>query len=189
MSVEKPNWKLFIANPERVVPGDFFKVFNTWIPNSPEIFVDVADYSHVHDGPLTLLVGHYVDYALDATGRRLGLLYNRKRNAERQAPIDLKTSLRETLAAAKRLLDDPTLKGKLAFKSDELLFMVNDRALAPNTAETFARIKLELDAVCTSLYGKGAYTLEQKKDPKQRFQVLIKNTTQQSIEGWLTTLK
>lgn len=189
-NIEKINWKLFIDRPESVATSDFFKVFNTWIPNSPEIFVDVADYAHVHDGPLTVLVGHYVDYCLDAGDRRLGLLYNckRKRRDPGQAPVSLESSLAELFTAAKRLCADPVFQGKLAFKGDELSFLVNDRALAPNTAATFRAFEPGLNALCTALYSKGAYTLTPVNEPKQRFRVTIKNTAGRSIDDCLKRL-
>ena len=43
------------------------------------IAIDVADYTHLPDGPSVLLVGHEGNYALDCRDGRQGLYYYRKR--------------------------------------------------------------------------------------------------------------
>src|SRR4051812_37318649 len=103
MNLQFINWKLHLENPAEAEPDEWFKVFNGWIPDSPEIFVDVADYRHVQDGPVTILVGHYVNYSLDSTGRRLGLLYDYKHPMEGGNRDKLRSSLLGLLRVAKRL--------------------------------------------------------------------------------------
>ncbi|MBI2340141.1 MAG: hypothetical protein HYU99_07250 [Deltaproteobacteria bacterium] len=176
MNLQKINWKIYFKNPEaacRVAakPDIFFKVFNSWIPNSPEIFVDVADYKHVHDGPLILLAGYYADYALDLTSRRLGFLYSRKQPMEGSAKEKIKLSLLEILKAADRLENDPAFEGKLKFATNEFLFIINDRALAPNTPETFTGIKPVLQDVLSKALENKEFNLEHLSNPKQRFSV------------------
>lgn len=174
MNLQKIHWKLYFKNPGAAKPADFFKVFNTWIPNSPEIFIDVADYQHVHDGPWTLLVGHILDYALDHSDRRLGFLYNRKKPMDGSTAEKLANSLRDFLKACLRLEQDPIFSGKLSLATHELLFLINDRAIAPNTTDTFNAIRPELRTLCDRVYGKGAYTLSHRDPPKQRFSIAIR---------------
>lgn len=173
MNLQKINWKIFVKDPSWARPDIFFKVFNTWIPQSPEIFIDVADYQHVHDGPLTLLVGHYVDYALDAADSRLGLVYSCKKPMEGDNRSKLALTLRSLLLAGKRLEADPLFEGKLSLLPHELDFIVNDRALAPNAEQTYKELKPELDWLFSELYGEGQYSLEPEKNPKKRFAVEI----------------
>ena len=177
MNSHKINWKLYFKNPESAKPEAFFKVFNTWIPNSPEVFVDVADYAHINDGPKILLYGHYVDYALDEMDRRLGFLYSKKRDVageENLAPLNerLKTTLSEFLKSCQRLTSDQGLAG-LQFKTNELLFIINDRALAPNTVETFNQVKPALTQILDKIYGAGGFELKHISEPKKRFAVQI----------------
>lgn len=173
MDIQKINWKAFVQDPSAADPDAFFKVFNTWIPDSPEIFVDVADYQHAHDGPLTALIGHYADYWLDAADRRVGILYNRRLPADGSNAEKLQSSLRDLLRACARLERDPEFGGRLKFRTDELLFMINDRALAPNTPETFAAVRPDLEGVLTAVLGKNGFDLEHPAQPKKRFAVKI----------------
>jgi len=172
MDIQKITWKIYFKNPEACKPEEFFKVFSTWIPNSPEIFVDVIDYKHVVDGPLTLLAGHYVDYMLDHTDRRLGFLYSAKKPLNGSNSEKIEESLADFLESCKRLIEDPLFKGKLQFKTNELLFMINDRGIAPNTPETFSQVKPDLEKVTRTVFGSDS-SLEQVSDPKKRFSVIL----------------
>ena len=183
MNLQKINWKIYFKDAESAKPNSsaealakpdlFFRVFNSWIPNSPEIFVDVADYKHVHDGPLVLLAGYYVDYALDHTDRRPGFLSSRKQEVKGSALEKIKSSLLEFLKAAQRLSEDPAFGGKLQFATNELLFIVNDRALAPNTPASFSELKPVLEEVFYKVIGNKEFNLEHLSNPRQRFSVRI----------------
>jgi len=74
------NVKLMVKDPENVDLAAVVPVFHTWIQGQifDELLLDVADYSHVPDGPGVVLIGHEADYALDNTDGRLGVRYNRK---------------------------------------------------------------------------------------------------------------
>lgn len=173
MDIQKINWKIFFDQSSQIDPPDFFKVFNTWIPNSPEIFVDVADYQHVHDGPLTLLVGYSVDYALDARDRRMGFHYSSKKPVEGDNATKLARSLDAFLKACKRLTSDEIFKGKLKFKRDELLFFIHDRGVAPNTQETGKTITPLISDLFDKKVGKGNFKLEPETNSKKLFNVKI----------------
>ncbi len=176
MNLQKINWRIFFKDPAEARPDDFFRVFNTWIPDSPEIFIDVADYQHVHDGPLTVLIGHFADYALDETDRRRGLLYSCKRSLEGDTGDKIRTTLASVLKAADRLVKDPFFEGRLHFLTNELELIINDRAIAPNEDETFSALSPDLNRVMKSLYGEGGYQFNHLKNPKKRFAVRIAST-------------
>jgi hypothetical protein len=180
MNLQYLNWKIYLENPAAAEPDEWFKVLSTWIPDAPEIFIDVADYKHVQDGPVTLLVGHYVNYSLDANGRRLGLLYDYKHPIEGTNEEKLLSSLQGVLRVAKRLEEDPGFasKSKPEFKAGDLRLIVNSRAVAPNTPETLEAVKPDLVKVLAKAYGEGGFSLEHLTDPRQRFmvQVIAKGT-------------
>jgi hypothetical protein len=134
----------------------------------------VADYSHVQDGPVIFLSGHNECYSLDSTGRRHGLLYERRQPAEGTNAEKLTTSLKTLLAHAALVEGDATFKVKPKFLTGDVKFIVNNRAIAPNTDETLSTVKPELDALLSRIYGTGGYTLEREVDPKQRFIVHVK---------------
>ncbi len=174
MNLQKINWKSLITNPKAVTPNDFFKVFSGWIGKPfletlPELFIDVADYQHVHDGPLTLLVGHRFDMALDDGDRRWGLLTSFKR--EMSEPQTIQSTLLAHMTAALRLEQDPQFAGKLSFNFSEIELIINDRALAPNTSETFKQVSALLEKELFPLTGPA--TLTHLSNPKQRFGVKI----------------
>lgn len=173
MDLEKINWKLFIKEPQAVRPEDFFKVFNTWIADSPEIFVDVADYQHVFNGPVTLLCGFHLDYVLDNTECRLGLLYNHKQPMSGNNAQRLTTSLTSILKACQRLENDPQFHAALRFDPSEIEFMINDRAIAPNTKATWEAVSPLLTGLCVRVFGVGNFSLKHRTDPKKRFAVSV----------------
>jgi hypothetical protein len=173
MNLQFLNWKIFLDNPAEIESEEFFRAWNAWIPDSPEVFVDVADYAHVNDGPLIVLVGHYLNYSLDSADRRLGLLYDYKQPIDGGNEEKLRSSLLGLLRAAKRLEDDASFKHKPKFRAGDLRLIVNSRALAPNTSETFEAVKPELAKVLSKVFGDGGYALEHRPDPRQRFSVQV----------------
>lgn len=188
MDLQYLNWKVYLDNPAEAEPHDWFKVWNGWIPDSPEVFVDVADYAHVQDGPVVILVGHYLNLSLDHTGRRLGLLYDYKHPMDGGNEEKLKSSLLGLLRAAKRLEDEAGFGKKPRFNAGELRFIVNSRAIAPNSAETLASVGPELSKVLARAYGEGAFTLEHLSDPRQRFMVQVKAKTSPSLADLIQRL-
>ena len=126
--------KFYLESGQDVAPETWFRVFNTWIPvTTDEVLVDVADYSHVHNGPVTLLVGHEANYSIDRSDGKTGLLYDRKQPSNGSFPNRLKAAFVSALKACRRLETDPILAGSARFRLDEVLFVLNDRLLAPNS--------------------------------------------------------
>ena len=169
-------------------------VFHRWIKQRalPELTIDVANYRHVPNGPGVVLIGHGADYFLDEGEGRPGLLHNRKR-AGAPPEARLVDLARRTLHAAVLLERDPAFGGRLRFATDELLFRINDRLAAPDTAATFAAVKPELEALGRQLYGEGAFTLERGggaaaadgQTTKQLFAVRLLSTAGVSLASLL----
>jgi hypothetical protein len=130
----------------------FIPVFHDWIKHHklPELLIDVANYAHVPKGPGVALIGNDGDYFVDDADGRAGLLYSRKREAP---PPEgrLPDAFRRVLNAAALL--EKSFEGKLRFRTDELLFRINDRLAAPAGEATFAALRPELDAHCAKLFG------------------------------------
>ena len=188
MNLQYINWKLHLNNPAEAEPDEFFKVFNGWIPDSSEIFIDVADYKHVQDGPVTLLVGHFVNYSLDHTGRRLGLLSDYKQPMEGGNEDKLRSTLIGLLRVAKRLEEETGFTHRPKFNVGDMHFIVNSRALAPNTAETFAAVKPDLIKVLEKAFGAGNFTLDHSIDPRQRFMVKVTTKNESALHDVLKRL-
>lgn len=176
--------KIFLREAADLAP--FVGVFNGWIQAqwTPELLVDVADYQHAYAGPGVILIGHEANYALDNTHTRLGLLYTRKARVEGSAQEILQQAARALLLAAQRL----ERENGLAFDLSEVQIIVNDRYLAPNTPETFARLKPELEAFLLRWYGGAAFTWSTPADPRERFLVTITVQGDVSLETLLHNL-
>jgi len=130
-------------NPSAIVP-----VFHRWIRERVPIEgmpIDVADYTHVHHGPAAILVAHEADYTIDLSDGVAGFTYTRKRPVEAELREDLIESLRRLLTAASALAEDPSPHGPVQYDTQSLRVAVLDKLRVPNTAETFERLKGEVE--------------------------------------------
>jgi hypothetical protein len=83
---------------------------------------------------------------------------------------------RAALEACARLESHPGLNGRLRFRTDEIVFRINDRLLGPNNAETYAAVKPELESLVRELYPQASASFEHRADPLRLFEVRIKAT-------------
>jgi hypothetical protein len=168
---------------EAIVP-----VFHSWIQShalSDHLLIDVADYAHVPDGPGTVLVSHEANLSTDRAHGRPGLLYVRKQPLPGDFGQRLRAVMAVALASAARLEGHPNLKGKLGFRTDEFLFRVHDRLLAPNTQQTFEAVKPEMQLLLRDLYPSGTATLEYQPSATTLFEMHVKASEFPSLETLL----
>jgi hypothetical protein len=175
MDAHRLQLKIFVT-PETAAAVEvdaFIPVFHRWIKEKvlPELLIDVANYAHVPEGPGVALIGHGSDYFADLGEARLGLLHSRKRSGP-PAAERLSDLARRTLHVAALLEREPSLGGRVRFATDELLFRVNDRLLAPAGEETLAALRPELEAFGASLFG-GDVTLTPVGGPRELFGVRL----------------
>lgn len=177
MELQHVNVKIF-ASELQVDLERFIDVFHRWITDqtTSEMLIDVADYRHVPHGPGVVLVGHEADYALDQTGGRFGLLYNRKVAIAGSNQDRLKQALRSAALASQQL--ESEFDGEpLKFSRQEFEIFINDRAIAPNTEETFAKTGPELAAFLALTLGHDQFRFErQSNDPRNRFGVVVNSS-------------
>ncbi|MCC7118832.1 MAG: hypothetical protein IT310_09930 [Anaerolineales bacterium] len=186
MNIQHINVKFYLQNPETVNLESYNKVFNSWIQNHrvAELLIDVADYLHVHHGPGMMLIGHEANYSLDNAEGRLGLLYNRKIQETGSNAEKLLQAFRAALTAAQILETENGLR----FNAQEVQVILNDRLLAPNTAETFAALQPDFQTFFDKLYGGAAFTFERNLEARQRFTLDVETDSAPSIESLLTNL-
>ena len=189
MELQNLQWKIHLAKEIAPDPHEWFRVFGTWIPDSPEVFVDVADYSHVEDGPVVFLAGHQACYSLDGTGRRLGLLYDRRLPLEGSNAEKLRDSLLALLRAAQRLEGEASFAKKPVFLAGDLKLIVNNRALSPNAEETLAAIRPDLESLLGKICGPGNFSLSRDADPRKRFGVKVKAASPVTVDAALKRLE
>jgi len=175
MNVQHLNVKIPVEGELAVAPGRFIEVFHRWVAEHvmPELLIDVADYSHVPDGPGILAIGLEADYSIDHADGIAGCRYNRK------APLDgtnadrFAQAVRAAVNACRRLESELAAHGPLKFSRTKFQLFINDRALAPNTAETFAAFRPEFEAFLEKTLGHRDFQLTHNTDPRQRFGVTV----------------
>lgn len=150
-------------------------VFHRWIQTAAVegMLIDIADYSHVPDGPGVMLIAHEGNYAVDLNGGRPGVLYYRKQ----ALAGDLDQRVRAVCAAALRaaaLLEGEASLGGVKLRGDELQIFANDRLLAPNDGATEAAFSPVLTGLLDRLYAGAPRQLCRDQDPRRRFNVDVK---------------
>lgn len=191
MNTERVQVKLFASDPDAVELEPFVPVFHRWIQQgtlSDELMIDVADYSHVQEGPGIALIGHGSDYFMDIGEDRPGLLYSRKRDFEGDLSARLEDAFRRALRAAKLLEDDRDLDGKLRFGTRELLVRIPDRLNAPNEDATLEALRPHLERLLERLLGEASWTFEREGDTRRPFTVRVRTDTDASPDTLLSRL-
>lgn len=168
--------KFFLEDPSALKLDEVVTVFHRWIRDHAvldHLLVDVADYQHVHHGPGIVLVSHEANFAIDNQDGRLGLFYQRKTPIDGDFRDALLAAFGAALSACSMLEEEPSLQGKIRFNTDEALFRIADRLLAPATPQTWDDVKPSLERFVDELYGVPV-TLQPRLDPQKLFEVDIK---------------
>jgi hypothetical protein len=171
--------KFFVEDGSRFDLGEIIPIFHDWIRNHrlDELLIDVADYRHVYQGPGVMLACHGGFYSMDQFEGRLGLQYTRKEDHHGPPERPLETAFRAALLACTKLEEEASLRGRIKFRGDEVLFRVNDRLRAPNTPATFSAVRGELEALTARLYAGKSATVSRRTNPAELFGVEIKSDT------------
>ena len=175
MDIQHFRVKLFATPASHPHLGPAIPIFHRWIQEKrlPETMIDVSDYEHVPEGPGVILVCHEAIYGLDQEKGKLGLLYNRRTSLNGSAEDRLRQAVNAADSAAALLEAEPEFAGKLRFDRRQWEVGVNDRALAPNTAATWASLSPVIQAVFDSTLGPGKYRMEHQDNPRELFRVII----------------
>lgn len=125
---------------ESVVP-----IFHHWIQNDrllDELPVDVANYSHVTNGPGVLLICHRGHYSVDQQNAELGIRFASKRELSGSANDRLRTVLLAMLRAASLLREDKAASewAQPALPEYRIEFSFEDRLLTPNNDASYASV-------------------------------------------------
>jgi hypothetical protein len=118
-------WFLSAQSSADLAPEDFVPIFHEWIRADrlpDETLIDVADYSHLKEGPGVVLVAHRSAYGIDSVGGGLGLTYRDGSKAPR---------LEDTFVRALRACQALENEG-FHFRTDEVRIRFLDRLRAPN---------------------------------------------------------
>jgi len=151
--------------PEPWAPADLIPLFHQLIREQAldDLLIDVADYSHVPEGPGLVLVGHdailsYGERPGDAAGERVSrarLVYSRRRESWRAVEpatpaARLRAALRNTLAAARML--EQRLGERMRWDTRAFEVTLNDRLNAPHADATRLAWRSEVEALAAASY-------------------------------------
>ena len=170
MELHKFGVKLFAEGAAGLDLLELIPVFHGWIQRGQlaDLAIDVADYTHVHQGPGLMLIAHEGNYALDEAEGRRGLAYYLKRPVTAGGPPALERVLQRALQAA-RLLESapPPSASGLRFPLTELEVFANDRlAVADAMDPALAGPAREL---ADRLFGPDGYRMAAAAgDPRER---------------------
>lgn len=143
MDIQKPIWKIYLK-PTSEKPGvrDLFYLFNEWIPGSPEVFIDVCDYSHLVYGPQVLLAGFSTDYVWDNTDKVWGLMARSKQPIQGNGLEVLQKTFHDFIARVQEFQNWFKNKGiALELDTSKIRLEINDRSLYPNRSEYLKNLK------------------------------------------------
>jgi hypothetical protein len=167
-ALQRFSLKVFADPASAGAPSTLIPVFHKWIQEHavPGLLIDVADYTHLVDGPSVLLVAHEANYALDETGGRPGLSYTRKQPLAGAFEERLAVAAMALLTAAHRLEEDTSRMtgGGITFLGNEIEFAPNDRLAAPRTADAETALRKELTAFGGRLFGRADIDLHPLQD-------------------------
>src|SRR5262249_14744243 len=127
--------------------------------------------------------------SIDNNESRLGLLYNQKRPLQGSNREKLVASFASALGYCRRLEEEAKLEGLLRFRGEEVLVMVNDRLLAPNTEETFNALRPDIEGLAARLFGRSDFAIERDANPRRRFSVRIRAASALSTKDLLKNLQ
>ena len=191
MDLQQINIKVFTTEDSHINYENFIRVFNRWMAEGePDEYLNYADYSFTHAGPGVLLISASTNYSIDAASSRHGFLYNRKHKVEGNNREKLLQAFTETLQSCVRVEEAKELENEVHLNGDEILFMINNRHIAPNTQEMFEAIQPELTAVLEQMYGGNDFTVERaSEDARERFAVQISARSGKGIADLLANLE
>lgn len=166
MNLQHVRVKFFVDGELTVDLQHVINTFHGWVAEQSmgEMMIDVADYRHVPNGPSVVMVGLKADYALDETAGRPGLIYSRKSELDASNEDQVVEAIKAAATACTRL--ESEFEG-LAFNRQELEVTINDRAVAPNTAENAAELTTIIGAALQSAFGIGDFEADTTRDDRQ----------------------
>jgi hypothetical protein len=176
MNLERFCLKFYARPGATVDEGIFIEVFHDWIRRRKlaGVLIDVADYRHVPDGPGVMLITHDINFSMDHTDGRFGLLAQRKLGPGDDHATRIVELARSTAAFGALLESDRRVKGKLSLEGGLFHYIANDRLLAPNNEASFATLLPDLAAAAAVIYpGQNVSISRLPNDPRDRLTIVV----------------
>jgi len=173
MDLHRLSVKILVRPDVTIAPETLIPVFHKWIQQSlvEGMLIDVADYKHVPEGPGIMLIGHDCDYAIDHADGATGLLYRQKHGHGGSLEDRLQRATRCAVRACCLLEQDPQIEGDALFDAGRIELLIADRLQAPNTPETFERLRDPIASALGRIYDGAGVQLTHIPEPRRRFTV------------------
>ncbi len=190
MDLQQINIKVFATEDSKINYTNFIKVFNRWMEEADsDDYLNYADYSHVDAGPGVLLILKQANYSIDNAYHEHGFLYNRKHEVEGDNAVKIRQALTEVLSKCEQLQASAELENAVHFNGADILFLINNRHIAPNTEQTAASVTEDLTPVLEQMYGGDDFKVERtSEDPRERFALRISANSDKPISALLSNL-
>ena len=183
MQLQKFGVKLFIKINGSYESKDFIPVFHSWIQDKvieDHLLIDVADYSHIPDGPGVMLIAHEGHFSLDQEKHQPGIMYMRKAEIEGDFKERFNKILSTTIMAANRLRNDD-ITNDIDFISNSFRFISNDRLYAKNTMDNQNLYKEEIQKAVYEKYTDSKVEFEDVSSKKERLAFTIRFNDETNI--------
>lgn len=170
MDIQRINVKLLATAPAGFKLDPFLAIFGRWRhEESPEVWVDLADYAHMAQGQGIAIVGKRGIYSVDETPPGIGLLYAGKKGFEGSDDARIIEAFRRCLRLTSALTAEAEYPPALELTPSRWELVFNDRLDTPNTDETDTRLRPAISAALDKLFGGGQYDLQREADPQRRY--------------------
>ena len=100
----------------------------------------------------------------------------------------LESALRSALKACQRLESEPSLEGKVKFRSGDLLLVANDRLNATNDEAGAGALCAALEPVLARLFAGAEYAIERDGDARLRLNLRVRAQTDADTATLLANL-
>ena len=176
MELQKFGVKLFFDANNSYSSKDFIPVFHSWIQDkivADNLVIDIADYSHIPDGPGIMLIAHEGHFSLDQENLQPGIMYMRKTELEGSFKVRFNKVLSTVIEAAKRLHDNHINK-EINFKNNSFRFIANDRLYAENTIENQTLYKNNIRKALNEIYPDSNIEFDDVSNNNERLAFTVK---------------
>lgn len=171
MDLQRINVHIGLDVPERLDVAPLLGIFARWRhERDANEWLDLADYAHVPEGPLAMLVGVRGNLVLDLERGQPTLLYRNKRGLTGGLEERFAEATRRALELVARLAGERGFPETWQVRPDRLRLTVNNRVAAPNEAGSQRELGEAIEAVAARALG-GDVRIVRETDPARLFGV------------------
>jgi hypothetical protein len=133
-----------------------------------------------------MLITHEINFGIDYSGGRFGLLAQRKLGADGSHTDKILELVRAAAAFGALLQSDPGVD----LEGGMFHYMSNDRLAAPNDVATFESLRLDVEAAAALIYPEQEISITRVvNDPRDRLTVAVETGTSIDMAELQATLK